>query len=216
MSRWRVELNIRSLYKGISTPFRRRRMEAFERRFAITDETTILDVGGAPGTWELIKTEPQITLLNLSLPSSPAPAHIQSMVGDGTALPFRDKSFDIVFSNSVIEHLYNKENQLRFAGEVRRVGKAYSVQSPNRNFPIEPHYLAPGVHFLPKAWQRRLVRNFTITGWIVRPSQAHCNQMIDEIRLLRRAELELLFPESNIVSERILGVSKSFTAEYMG
>ena len=62
---------------------------------------------------------------------------------------FGDASFDIAFSNSVIEHLSTFENQARMAAEVRRVARAYWVQTPNFWFPIEPHFLVPAWHWLP-------------------------------------------------------------------
>ena len=65
------------------------------------------------------------------------------MVGDGCALKFPDKSYDIAFSNSVIEHVGSWERQQAFAKDIRRVGKAIWVQTPARECLIEPHYLAP-------------------------------------------------------------------------
>lgn len=189
-------------------------MKEFERKFELDSQTTILDVGGAPGTWDLIHAEPQVVLLNLSLPDVALPPHISAVVGSGTALPFSDKTFDIVFSNSVIEHVYTWKEQQRFGSEIRRVGRSYSVQTPNRRFPIEPHYLTPAIHYLPKNIQRRLIRNFTIRGWITRPDATECAQMVNEIRLLSEAEMMAIFPESTIKRESFLGLTKSLTAEY--
>ena len=62
-------------------------------------------------------------------------------------------------------------------------------------FPIEPHYLTPFVHWLPKALRRRILRRGSVWGWIARPTQAYVDGMVDEIRLLRRREMELLFPD---------------------
>ena len=69
---------------------------------------------------------------------------------DGCRLPFPDKSFDVVFSNSVIEHLGDPRKHEQYAREIARVGVRYFVQTPNRWFPIEPHLLTPLVHFLPR------------------------------------------------------------------
>ena len=73
---------------------------------------------------------------------------------DGCALPFPDRSFDVVFSNAVIEHLPDRESQRRFAEEVQRVGRGWFVTTPNVWYPVEPHYHLPLVQFLPQAWQR--------------------------------------------------------------
>ena len=71
-------------------------------------------------------------------------------VGDAVDMPgISDGAFDVVFSNSVIEHVETYENQRRMAAEIRRVGRRYFVQTPNRHFPLEPHFLVPGFQLLP-------------------------------------------------------------------
>src|SRR5215471_15708696 len=120
---------------ALSLRFRRRRMERFLRTFHITPETTILDIGGTPDCWELIAERPRVTLLNTPRAKEDLRGAASWVAGDGRALPFRDRSFDIVFSNSVIEHVGDAASQTRFAAEVARVGRAYWVQTPNRRFP---------------------------------------------------------------------------------
>jgi hypothetical protein len=72
--------------------------------------------------------------------------NINPITGDATNLAkFDDHSFDIAFSNSVIEHLQMFENQRCMASEIQRVGKAFRVQTPNSWFPMEPHFLVPGM-----------------------------------------------------------------------
>ena len=67
--------------------------------------------------------------------------NFKSIKGDATNLSnFKDNQFDIVFSNSLIEHLYTYENMKLMANETMRVGKKFFVQTPNKYFPIEPHY----------------------------------------------------------------------------
>lgn len=76
---------------------------------------------------------------------------VQPLAGDATDLrEFGDSSFDVVFSNSVIEHLFTFENQRRMAREVQRVGKAFWVQTPNFWFPMEPHFHVPGWQWMPR------------------------------------------------------------------
>jgi hypothetical protein len=36
------------------------------------------------------------------------------------------------------------------------VADRYFVQAPNWWFPVDPHYLVPGIHWLPAAWQKWL------------------------------------------------------------
>ncbi|HUI84522.1 MAG TPA: class I SAM-dependent methyltransferase [Candidatus Binatia bacterium] len=83
---------------------------------------------------------------------------VQAVVFDGCALPFADRSFDIVYSNAVLEHLPGNEYVSRFAAEIQRVGKGWFITTPNLWYPVEPHYHLPFVQFLPQTAQRRLVR----------------------------------------------------------
>jgi hypothetical protein len=92
------------------------------------------------------------------------------------------------------------------------VGRQVWVQTPARSFFFEPHLLAPFIHFLPFSWQRRLVRNFTLWGWVTRPSQVSVDQMLGGLRLLDYATFRTLFPDCEIRRERFLGVTKAFVA----
>jgi hypothetical protein len=134
------------------------------------------------------------------------------VIGDARELPFPDRAFDIVYSNSVIEHVGNFDDQRRFAAECSRVGRSYFIQTPNRNFFIEPHMLTPFVHWLPKTWQPRLLRNFTLWGLITRPDDAAQARMLNTTRMLTCAEFQSLFPGAEIQTERFLGMAKCFVA----
>lgn len=174
----------------------------------------ILDVGGSPRFWKRtgFLDEPQVhvVLLNLIEQVTDHPA-LSSIVGDARSMTmFTDGEFDVVFSNSVIEHLRNFAGQQRMANEVRRVGQRYFVQTPNRNFPLEPHFLVPGFQFFPFALQVALIRKFNL-GWHKRqPAIEDALNIITEHRLLTRRELQILFPEARIYRERVLGLTKSF------
>lgn len=195
--------------------FRAKRVRRFLESFKPDRNTRILDVGGLPHFWS-VSMEAQITILNVKpleeYQIAYMPANMRAVEGDGTRLPFKDQEFDIVFSNSVIEHLGTAENQRTFADEVQRVGKSYWVQTPAYEFPVEPHFFTPFVHWLPKGVQRHLLRNFTLWGVMGRPSELMVEMTIAELRLLRRAEFRSLFPRSEIWTERFLGLPKSYTA----
>ena len=197
------------VYSALNTCFRRRRMREFEQRMALTDGVSILDVGGTPAIWSFLSCQPKLTILNLR-PSDTEDA--LEVVGDGTRLPFTDHCFDIVFSNSVIEHVGSAEKQRQFAEEIRRVGRRIYVETPNRWFPIDPHLLMPMIHLLPTNWQRRLVRNFTIWGLITRPSRDAVDSFIDTTKLLDATEMRQLFPQSHLDRERFAGLTKSLIA----
>jgi hypothetical protein len=208
--------SIHSIYQPVLSYFRKRRMQKFLMEFQVTPSTRILDVGGEPFNWELIgvnhDTHQKLTFLNLYRMEKPVNNWV---IADGRHLPFRSRSFEIVYSNSVIEHLHSYTNQQLFADEVCRVGKSYFIQTPNRNFFIEPHYITPFIHWLPVSVRRKLLRNFTLWGILERPSQQECENRLEEIRLLNEVELIHLFPNAIIWHERLLGMSKSLIAVKM-
>lgn len=75
---------------------------------------------------------------------------IRYVQGDACELPFADRSFDVVFSNAVIEHVGDRERQRQFVLEALRVGRSVFVTTPNRWFPLEVHTKLPLVHWLPE------------------------------------------------------------------
>lgn len=204
-------------------------MQAFLREFQPTAGMRILDVGGTDLNWRIVDQPAHVVLLNTRFPDSgrdpgllgteygesegdQPSANLEYVLGDGKSVPFADGEFDICFSNSTIEHLFTLEEQRRFAGEVRRVGRRVWVQTPARSFPFEPHWLSPAIHWLPKRLQRALGRNFTLYGWMLRPTSEDVSQLVDELRLLSYRELRELFPDCEIRRERFLGLTKSFIA----
>lgn len=193
--------------------FRARRMRELVDLLGLTRETTVLDVGGDPEIWGLSPVRPAITFLNVYSSSPvPLPAGDSYVQGDARALPFGDRAFDLVYSNSVIEHLGNWPDQRAMASEVRRVGRGYYVQTPNRSFPLEPHFFGLGIQWMPRAVQRRVVPWGTLWGWVTRPTPRQVESQLDEIRLLGRHEVELLFPDAQVRRERFAGLDKSFIA----
>ncbi len=115
---------------------------------------------------------------------------VDAVVFDGCALPFPDKSFDIVYSNAVIEHLPGSDYVERFAAEVQRVGKGWFVTTPNLWYPIEPHYHLPLVQLLPETSQRRLVKRLGRTPY-------------DHLQLLSARKLRKLFPQGKVIGCRV-------------
>lgn len=220
-------INIHKIYLPFQLYFRKRRLYLFYKFFRITGEKEIkiLDVGGNIFFWKLAERErlpvPSITILNILPPSKKEVKEcerlgIKWVVADGRNMPFSDNSFDIVFSNSVIEHLGDKNSQEQFAKEIRRVGKAYWVQTPNKMFLIEPHLITPFVHWflhlLPKRLQKIVLRYSTVWGLLTKPSKEQCENFLNEVRLLSFKEMKELFPDANIICERFFGLKKSLIA----
>jgi hypothetical protein len=211
-------MNIFRLYAKLSPKFRLRRMYRFAEAFEIDARTRILDVGGSHHIWNYLPLRPNVVMLNISPPDDEYDAddernaNLRVVLGDACHLPFKNGAFDLIFSNSLIEHLHTFEQQQRFADECRRVAARYFVQVPNQRFFIEPHLLTPFIHWLPKSTRTRLLRNFTVWGLVTRPTRQECEHFIEEVRLLTKRDLRQLFPEAEIWHERWLGLSKSFMA----
>ena len=204
---------------SFSNARRSRRFEAFARLVdsliaAKRRPVRILDIGGTNAFWEqrgwTDRTDVEIVLVNLS--AEPARyEHIEGRAGDATDLSeFPDGAFDVVFSNSVIEHLGTLDRQAAMAGEVRRLAPVHWVQTPNFWFPIEPHFLTPGWHWLPVSVRIALLQRRR-WGWRGPcPDRAMATSLVREVRLMRGRELRRLFPEAALQRERIGPFVKSF------
>lgn len=201
---------------AISRHFRRRRMARFAAEMGIGAETCVLDIGGTWDNWRLLDRPPRLVLLNTPRAAADLAGAPIWVAGDGRALPFRDGAFDVVFSNSVIEHVGDPGSQRQFAREVARVGRAYWVETPNRWFPVEQHLLTPFLHWLPRRWQRALVPRFNWWRVLVPLPPDRRDFYIDhylrDVRLLGPRQLRALFPDALILRERLLGVAKSLVA----
>jgi len=176
----------------------------------------ILDIGGTQQYWlnmgMILAPQTEIILLNLYKNEVSEPG-FSSIVGDACNLSgINDQSIDIVFSNSVIEHLYTKEQQQKMANEVARVGKSYFIQTPNKYFLIEPHWLFPLFQFLPFTVQVFLTQHFTLGNIKKTKSKEAAIKLVKEVRLLSRNELAFFFNDAKIYKEKLLGITKSFTA----
>ena len=143
------------------------------------------------------------------------------LLDESGELPFEDNWFDIVHCNSVIEHVtvdkkqqwslqsakqFTKvafERQKCFANEIRRVGKSYFVQTPNRNFLFESHTWLPVIQFLPRPLLIKAIR--FLNKWWVKKTSPDWN-------LLTGRQMKELFPEAVIIKERVLGLTKSLIA----
>jgi hypothetical protein len=199
---------------SLATRMRRRRFALFEELFSgLSGAIRILDVGGTPGFWRVMgfeRTTVSVTLLNQE-PLESSPPGFLCVVGDARNMrEFKDQEFDVVFSNSVIEHVGAFADQQAMASEVQRVGRRYFVQTPNRHFPIEPHFLMPGFQFLPLSVRAAWLARHDV-GWYPKaPSYEVALRQVGRIRLLSRAEFQRLFPGGRLYTERFFGLAKSF------
>ena len=195
---------------------RQKRFAFFKSLIApLPKPVSVLDVGGTYEFWKMMDfTDPQevtITLLNLNpLPSS---YQFTSIQGDATDMKMlQENQFDVVFSNSLIEHLFTKENQQKMAREVKRVGKNYFIQTPNYWFPVEPHYLFPFFQYLPFTTRVWLVRNYQLGHIPKARNLAQAEDLVREVKLLSVKEMKKLFPEGKIYYDKFAGLTKSIVA----
>lgn len=203
-------LRIRVFYTLLS-PFsaraRGKRMREFSTRMAVEEAASVIDLGGQPMIWSGVDTSLKITILNLpGIVQIASKSHhqIEYVVGDACEVTgYKDASFDIVFSNSVIEHVGDRAARAKFAREVQRLGRAYWVQTPCKYFPIEPHNGMPFWWFYPKA-----LREAIIARW--KKKLPEWTEMIEGTDIVSRRELETLFPGGVILVERFLGLPKSY------
>jgi len=197
---------------------RRRRFSLFLSLLSEVERPLrILDVGGTSEFWQLMGLSHldhvRITLFNLQAQSISGPV-FESVAGDARDLSrYPDRSFDVAFSNSVIEHLGPAfSDQQRMATEIERVAQRYFVQTPNRYFPLEPHFLVPGFQFLPLSLRTWMVSSFDV-GWYKRiPDKAAARREVESVSLLTERQLRTLFPNAIIYKEKVLGLTKSFVA----
>lgn len=196
--------------------FRNKRFEFLKDKLeSLPKPVKILDIGGLESFWANRgygdNPNYQITILNLEAKPTTF-TNFKSMGGDATNLVgINDNEFDVAFSNSVIEHLYTLKNQEAMANEIRRVGKYYFVQTPNKYFPIEPHYVLPFFDLLPAGLKYTILTKTKLSR-LKRWSHDDARQYVDEIRLISYREFKKLFPDSKMYEEIFFGMIKSFTA----
>jgi hypothetical protein len=202
---------------SFSNRMRSRRFRAFESLVEMLPHPVrMLDVGGTTTFWEqrgwAKRSDVEITLLN-TFSQDNTSFNIRSLVGDATDLSeFESASFDVVFSNSVIEHLFTFRNQEKMAKEITRVAKAFWVQTPNFWFPVEPHFLMPGWHWMPRSVRVAMLRRWRC-GWLG-PCRdaAKAREIVSEVRLMTARELKEMFPGAKLVPEIFAGLVKSWVA----
>lgn len=197
---------------------RRRRMKLFWQLVSTlpAPQIQVLDLGGVGAFWQTygLLDHPRVRVCVVNLePHPPLIEQVQAVVADARHLDqWTDNSVDIVFSNSLIEHLGDLTEQRQFAREICRVARNYFVQTPNYGFPLEPHFMFPCFQYFPLAWQVRLVQSFKL-GWLPRlTDREQAVRAIKSIRLLKQSELQQLFPEAFIWRENMAGLTKSLIA----
>ena len=201
----------------LSNRFRLRRFDFFKSLIKnLSLPISILDLGGSESFWLSmgISDSFDLTLLNLD------PSHLDSnsrleqpninrVIGNACDLSqFADKSFDLVFSNSVIEHVGQREEQMGMANEALRVGKRIFIQTPYRHFPLDPHFMFPFFQYLPAQIQISILYDLKWLGDNYN-SRKDAQRHVEEIQLLSKGDVKSLFPDVPCFEEKIFGLTKS-------
>ena len=223
------------LQRQFSRRSRERRAAIFRNLFPLDRDTKILDLGSETGAnIKAVLAGTPVRPRNVHIADIDAHAVTQGarefgftpvVIGEAEALPFPDGFFDIVYCSSVIEHVTvpktiiwdlrsgrefraaSRERQKAFANEIKRLGKRYFVQTPNRHFPIESHTWLPFVGWLPR---RLLIPTLRLSNlfWVKTANP--------DFHLLDRKEMSRLFEGARIVEERAFGLTKSLIAVNTG
>lgn len=199
-----TDSRFRHLLKSLSHKSRTKKFELLGSLFQPCPEDRVLDIGASGEvflryTFEDVYPYPQRILAGgyelrevvSARRCYPKPNYA---VFDGCALPFPDQSFDLVFSNAVIEHILGNGRQQQFAREIMRVGKSWFVTTPNYWFPFESHYHLPLIQFMPPLFRREYNR---LLGTHIPKGK------VPELSLLSARGLRRLFPTSHIAKVRV-------------
>ena len=144
------------------------------------------------------------------------------LLSEDGKLPFIDNYFDIVFCSSVIEHVtvpksrtwnvtgyefrqFSFRRQKQFAQEIKRLGRNYFVQTPNKWSVIESHSWLPFIGLMPRSIQKPIIK-CSNKIWI--------KKTIFDWNLLDAKDIYTLFPEAIIIREKWCGMTKSVIAIY--
>ena len=209
-----------------SNYFRARRFPMIERMIAEIHadkgECRIIDVGGRQEYWDPIKPalaryNVHITVTNLEKTQPDGARHFAFEFANACDMSRYDTgAFDLAHSNSLIEHVGAWRDMSACAREMRRVGRAYYVQTPYFWFPLEPHFRTPFYHWLPEQVRARMLMRGKL-GYIGRAnSMDEAMTSVQSACLLDRRQFATLFPDAEVGFERVLGMAKSLIARRQG
>ncbi|NJL81366.1 MAG: class I SAM-dependent methyltransferase [Richelia sp. RM2_1_2] len=196
-------------HNSFGKAWRLERMKQFLGLVKPPSGAKIIDLGGHMPMWQWFDHDFEVTLVNLpgSYKSTGKFGKYTLVEGDATNLCdiFADKCFDIVFSNSVIEHVGDESKQADFASEVKRLAKGYWVQTPSLYWPLEPHTGVIGYWLLPEFVRQNLQNSWEkkLPVW---------TEMVRGTRVLSQNRMRELFTDSKFYVERKFLLEKSYAA----
>lgn len=193
---------------------RLRRWAWLKETFPEIESMSVIDLGGTAESWLRAPFCPRrVHVVNLEPPPATTPPWIRADQADACHLPaaISDSAYDLVFSNSVIEHVGGHAQRQRFSDAVHKLAPRHWVQTPYRYFPIEPHWLFPGFQFLPLTVRAELSMRWPL---VHTQSSSHEEGLSAamSVELLSKSEMQFYFPASQLYLEHLAGLTKSLIA----
>jgi len=200
--------------KSLGERARQRRWVHVLDAFPDLREMSVLDLGGTAKHWLRAPVQPRsVHVVNIAPQSPEVASWIRMEQGDACALPdsTRNGSYDLVYSNSVIEHVGGHQRREDFAEQVRASGAQHWVQTPYRYFPVEPHWIAPAMQFLPLRLRGAFGRRWPLGFSKGKPVSESVAEQLN-IELLDITMMKHYFPGDRLVYERVGPFVKSIVA----
>ncbi len=192
---------------SLSYRLRKKRFEIFLQQINPSKDTKIIDIGGTEVIWKDNNLDKQVTILNINF--GDIDKNFIYIKADACNTGIKNKSYDVAYSNSVIEHVGDFGRQKQFANEIKRIAKSYFIQTPNKHFPLEQHFLFPFFQYLPKKLKLFIGLRWKYSTVYI-GGKDYLKHEIENIRLLTKNELKELFPDAIIIKEKFFGFTKSF------
>lgn len=197
---------------------RAERWALVDRLFPDLAQMSVVDLGGTVESWRRAPLRPErVTVVNLFEPGESDEPWLRPVTGDAcdarAALRAagEDTEYDLVFSNSLLEHVGGHAQRVALATEIHALAPRHWVQTPYRYFPVEPHWLFPGLQFLPLATRARVAAAWPLAH--SRPEDAATAMSeVQWTELVGIAEMRAYFPGSEIHREKVAGLTKSLVA----
>jgi hypothetical protein len=197
---------------------RARRWELVRECFGDLSTLRVIDLGGTVEAWRRAPLDPaHVTVLNLFEPGESDEPTLLPVTGDACrarealAAAGAPTEYDVVLSNSLLEHVGGHAQRTALAAEVHALAPWHWVQTPYRYFPVEPHWLFPGLQFLPMAARARLAARWPLAHSSPSSPEAAMSE-VQWTELVGAAEMRAYFPDSRIHHERLAGLTKSLVA----
>lgn len=204
--------------RSVGARARQQRWLRFQASFPAFGDLKVIDLGGTVETWRRAPVRPaHVTVLNLYEPGGPDEPWVRPVIGDAcharqvladAGLPVE---YDLVYSNSLIEHVGGHAKRAELTAEIRALAPRHWVQTPNRWFPIEPHWLFPLMQFLPFSWRVAVALHWPLVHTRP-PSREQAVVEVSWTDLIDATQLRAYLPDSTVLRERVLGLTKSLTA----